>query len=447
MLRRFLFVLGMLAVSAGAWAGEAAHVVFVTGAVQTGNRDIVNNDTIHEGDEIRTGTDGYVYLKTIDDGFLILRPSSVARIVSYSVDAEHPQNSQFKLELIKGVARSISGQGVKQARQNFRFNTPVAAIGVRGTDFTVFTDQETTRVAVISGGIVVSGFHEGCGREGSGPCEGKASRDLFASQVGQLLQISRGQSTPQLVRINANAPDAVAPPRGDEPATKPVNAAGNVTSVGDVNLDAQKGANLVITPVNAPPVKPVLPVVPPVVPPAVPPVVTPPPVAPQQIIWGRWQTVLNQPTTIDLKSLVGKSTEIGTNNYFAMFRLAGGEWNIPQQGSIGFSLANSEAYVLNETDYSASKATVDNGKLTVDFGSRSFTTSLDLHNQNHTYNFYANGSVGASGLLFGDDLFKATSNMQVNGALSPENGGRAGYLFQGRIDANHVASGATYWTH
>src|SRR6202008_1200156 len=103
---------------------------------------------VQEGDELVTGADGYIYVKTVDSGFLVLRPNSRARIVTYRIDAANPANSQVKFELLKGVARSITGQGIKQARQNFRFNTPVAAIGVRGTGFVVRTNEQTSFVTV-----------------------------------------------------------------------------------------------------------------------------------------------------------------------------------------------------------------------------------------------------------------------------------------------------------
>ena len=158
---------------------------------------------MQEGELLTTGADGFIYVKTVDNGLFILRPNTKARIAAYHVDAKNPANTRIKLELLSGVARSQSGDAVKLARQNFRFNTPVAAIGVRGTDFTVFTDQDTSRVAVISGGIVVSGFAGACRPEGSGPCEGMASRELSASQRGQLLQVQRGQGAPQLMSVQA----------------------------------------------------------------------------------------------------------------------------------------------------------------------------------------------------------------------------------------------------
>ncbi|MFC7655108.1 FecR domain-containing protein [Pseudoduganella danionis] len=153
-------------------ADVAGTIIFVAGQVNIAARPAVLNSPVNEGELISTGGDGYIYIKTIDGGLFIVRPKSEARIATYHVDRVNPANTVVKLELLRGVARSQSGDAVKQARQNFRFNTPVAAIGVRGTDFTVFTDHETSRVTVLTGRITISGFGEGCHPEGRGPCEG-----------------------------------------------------------------------------------------------------------------------------------------------------------------------------------------------------------------------------------------------------------------------------------
>jgi hypothetical protein len=233
----------ILAVVAGAaYSQEAGQVVQAVGDVRLAGTTAKVGDTVQAGDALSTGGDGYLYIKTVDGGFLILRPRSEARVLAYTIDAAQPGNNRIKFELSQGVARSISGAAVKQARQNFRFNTPIAAIGVRGTDFTVFTDAETTRVAVVSGGVVVSGFGAGCAVQGIGPCEGSAKRELFAGQESQVLQVSRGQAVPQLLRGSALLPDVSAPPRADEPAKISASTSSLLTSV--VVLGSNPDANL-----------------------------------------------------------------------------------------------------------------------------------------------------------------------------------------------------------
>ncbi|RYE87632.1 MAG: hypothetical protein EOO78_35540, partial [Oxalobacteraceae bacterium] len=223
---------------AQAVAAEAGKVIFASGQAQVAGKAGAEGTSVDEGELLSTGADGFLYVKTLDNGLFILRPNTKARIVAYRVDRKNPANTQVKLELISGVARSKSGDAVKQGRQNFRFNTPVAAIGVRGTDFTVYTDQDTSRVAVLTGGVVVSGFAGACRPEGGGPCEGAASRELFAAQRGQLIEVTLGAAAPKMVPTSSISPDQVSPPRSDEPVAR--SDQGNTTPM----LDARKSDTL-----------------------------------------------------------------------------------------------------------------------------------------------------------------------------------------------------------
>ena len=225
MLRKLIIVTCLALAAQAAQAAQAGKVIFVAGKALAADRAMVLGAPVNEGELLTTGADGYVYVKTIDNGLFILRPNTRARIATYHVDKVNPANTRIKLELLNGVARSQSGEAVKLARQNFRFNTPVAAIGVRGTDFTVFTDANVSRVVVLSGGVTVSGFFGACRPDGIGPCEGSASRDLAASQKGQLLQIQRGQASAQLVSGATLSPDVMVPPRIDEPVVKDASSA------------------------------------------------------------------------------------------------------------------------------------------------------------------------------------------------------------------------------
>ncbi|MDD5175805.1 MAG: FecR family protein [Sterolibacterium sp.] len=471
------FILAGLLAGAGllAHAGEAARVVFVAGAVHADSKQLLMGQAVEEGSLIATGADGYLYLKTVDEGFLILRPNTQARIVAYHIDKQQPGNSRVKLELLGGVARSITGEGVKQAKQNFRFNTPVAAIGVRGTDFTVFADQNTARVAVVSGGVVVSPFANGCRPEGVGPCEGDTSRELFASQLGQVLQVSKGQSFPQLLRGVGVAPEGAAPARPDEPQAKAGGSGAKgelVLSPAEQVMTVQRAANLqheiqaiVTPPANTPTLTPApppvasIPVTPAVSTPAVvPEVVAPAPVViapvvpevppPAQIIWGRWRTVLEQAANVDLIKVMDGSTRlIAMNSEFALLRQKSADGQVPHEGSIGFALQQSEAYILDEPRKALSVARVENGQLNVDFAKASFSTSLDLVSQaDQRFKLQAQGNVTSNGVLEGQSQLVRPTNMAVTGILGADKSGAAAYLFQSRLNDTTTATGATYWT-
>ena len=427
-------------------AAEAGKVIFASGVATAGEKAAAEGAPVQEGELLTTGAQGFMYVKTIDNGLFILRPNTRARIVAYHVDRVNPANTRIKLELLSGVARSRSGDAVKLARQNFRFNTPVAAIGVRGTDFTVFTSDDVSQVAVISGGIVVSGFSGACSPEGGGPCEGGASRELSAAQRGQLLQVQRGQSAPVLMQGSTLGPDQVSPLRSDEPIGKNggVNGSSPIVPL-DPKLDEKKRESLANT--GKPPAPPVAPApvidVGPVVPPPVPVQVAPE----RKISWGRWQTVMDKPAVVDFKGEQEAGSElIALKGNFALFRAKDGrDYAVPERGSVGFALKSSEAYVYNiDPKIGTSIANLDNGKLMVNFDRATFATSFDLTTGADLFKLRSDG-VLAGGRLYGDSQFSHPTNMAVDGVLSGENGGSAAYLFKSRLDDQRTVDGVTYW--
>ncbi|WP_292938407.1 FecR family protein [Noviherbaspirillum sp.] len=441
MFTRFAIAAALLIAAGLAQADEAGRIVFVTGQAQIASRAIALGDAVQEGDELTTGADGYVYVKTVDNGFLILRPATRARVVAYHIDAQNPANTRVKFELLSGVARAISGQGVKQARQNFRFNTPVAAIGVRGTDFTVSTDQQTSRIAVISGAVIVSGFSAGCGPEGSGPCEGGSSRELFAEQTGQLLQVQKGQAAPQLMRNNSLSPDVTAPPRKDEPVGK--SPAADASHAGtDFSLEPQKsngilsGAALPTSPVPNPTPSPSQP---PVV------VVVPDPVIPKppEIIWGRWQAVANLPADSELLAKLRSGTYdsgsiIGS---FVISRVKDTELVLPREGQAAFALTNSEVYI-RQADQAPVAATVQDSRLDVNFATRAFSTNLTVAGAGTQVDVHAKGDVTLKGELVSSFI---GSNAVIRGYLGGAEAKEAGYIFNTTGSSGPGAFGATQW--
>lgn len=457
-MRRLIILASMTLMASAVQAAEAGKVIFVAGAAHVVDRKAAEGDAVQEGELLQTGADGFIYVKTSDNGLFILRPNTKARIVAYHIDKANPENTRVKLELISGVARSKSGDEVKRARQNFRFNTPVAAIGVRGTDFTVFTDDTTSRVSVLSGGVVVSGFGDACRPDGGGPCEGARSRELSAAQRGQLLQIQQGAAAPQLLNGTSVVPEAQVVPVG-----APVAAAsmrnGVVTQV-EMNVDVKKGDKLVDNVINKPrptpdpgvdpipiPSQPTDPEPPVVVP--VDPVPTEP-VRHAGIQWGRWQRIAGPAPDFNLTLESAKHQVVAVKGNFAIFRTAGQEFVVPERGGMGFKLANSEAYIYTYYTpagglYTPTAATLSNAKLNVDFGARSFTTSFDLSSKDEKFSFRGDGTLGADGILYGNRAEGRKGLVTVDGLLTNDKGGGAAYIFDGRIDERRTVNGGTSW--
>lgn len=454
MLRPIILAASLALVATAASAGEAGKIIFVAGNVQVDGKAAALNGQVNEGELLATGNDGYLYIRTPDNGLFILRPNSKGRIATYQIDKKNPANTRVKLELLSGVARSQSGEAVKLARQNFRFNTPVAAIGVRGTDFTVFTTQDTSRVTVLSGGITVSGFAGSCSPDGTGPCEGAAARELSAAQKGLQLQVQKGQATPQLMQGGAAlTPDVVAPPRQDEPKSGGAHADVNLDAKKDSQLQNAREANLQQKPDPQQPSTPSQPTDPIVtVPPEVvvePPKPVEPPVPAREVSWGRWTALANAPATSALSQSGAK--RIALNENYVLFRgETGTTFVTPERGNVSFVLADSHAQVHdNRVTTGNTVATLQNGVLAFDFGKSSFNTSFDLlTSQQETFKMSATGSVQKDGIFTASDRpaqgsWVADSNMSLTGAIKDLES--AAYIFRGSLDKDRVVTGATSW--
>lgn len=154
-----------LALFATAAAAEdpAAEVVLVTGRVTAvaadSSRNVGRGDFIYAGETVQVGNNSYANLSFKDGGRILLRPNTEFVVEAYQYDASIPEqaaappapkskgkavatpalqgssgNKAF-FKLLKGGFRAISGVIGKAARQNYRVSTPVATIGIRGTDY------------------------------------------------------------------------------------------------------------------------------------------------------------------------------------------------------------------------------------------------------------------------------------------------------------------------
>jgi hypothetical protein len=415
---------------------------FVLGAGQ--RVPLARGTAIVQGSTIETGADGYVYIATVDNGFISVRPESSLSFERYEYDPAAPQNTLIRLMLHKGVVREISGDGARAARGRYRMNTPVAALGVRGTDFSVFTDANVTRATVRSGGIVMTPLGVDCAASGIGPCEGPAAAQLFADGHKTLVEVDRNGARPVTVdaRLAQLVPDHAAPPLRNED-----NDARAVTTMTTVEPGVAPGQLSFPTVAPSQPAPPVTPVPPPApVTPAPPPVPPPPVVAPQpeaqQIFWGRFAPIASLPANTTLAALLEKGGEqVGTILPFAMTRTPQQAMVMPTSGSFNFGLQSYEAYVVDSTAGTASAAAISNGLLSIDFGARSFTTQLDVTANGSTHVISGQGGVSSDGKLFSG----YTSPAAILGAVAGKNATQAGYVFTQGFDGKTTAIGATLW--
>ena len=115
--------------------------MMVRGAVTVEHMDgepdsLEKGDKIFLGDTINTTSKSYVIVGFDDGAKVTVRPDSSLNIDKYSAEASN-------LKLLKGGLRAITGAFGKHNPASYRVQTPVATLGIRGTEFDVRVCEET----------------------------------------------------------------------------------------------------------------------------------------------------------------------------------------------------------------------------------------------------------------------------------------------------------------
>ena len=403
----------------------------VTSALQKGS-------SVKPGDRIETAGGGHVHIRFVDDALVSVRPSSRLIIEEYEYNPAKVLDSQVRFKLEKGVARAISGAAAESAKERFRLNTPLVAIGVRGTDFVVNSQLDQTTAHVNQGAIVMAPLGAGCQASALGPCNTSAAT-LVSAQMGNVLAeykdgLGQPELKPYFVRSTyfAAAPDpdvrsakSPANPAKVDVAAKPDNSVIQVTSVvsGGIFTAAVEELPHVPGPVE-------------------PPVMPPTPPAPPALVWGHWVKPtgsgdFSEPFRV---AALGRDVTVGNNDY-VLYR-APSDTGLaaiqPSLGTVGFQLQQAHA-LFRPWGGVNQEATAGTGTLSINFATRQFQTQLEL---NHA----AAGAhtLASQGVVLSDGMFGgATATQKVIGATTLD-GKNAGYMFEKNVDSG-VFNGITLW--
>jgi hypothetical protein len=411
---------------------------------------------IFVGDQIITQSNGTVLLHFIDDASVSVRQDSHLEIVSYQFDEAKPEDSRVKFNLIHGVTRAISGKAAKAAREQFRLNTPIAAIGVRGTDFVVSATGSSTQARVNEGIIVLAPFSTNCSTDSFGPCAANALE--LAGYSMDTITMDDSGSSPRILPAAQNRGSQVLQ---DEVQTLLAINAGNQTVasndeyVEEVFVEESNSTQVVVntttSPVTPEPVSPDPitsdPVTPdPVILDSVIPDFTPevPTTAlaltENQLVWGRFaqgKGDLERITLIREDASINRGVTVGNFEYI-LFRDEGDKRRVDSNLSVvDFDLSSAQAFYNSPAGVVAMQ--VVDGSLGIDFQQNSFATELNLnHSLTGEIDFIASGS------LFDGGFFHSRNETKnIAGAVSFD-GTEAGYFFDQQLEGASI-EGLTLW--
>ncbi|MGA7279871.1 MAG: FecR domain-containing protein, partial [Desulfocapsaceae bacterium] len=104
---------------------------------------------VFKGATLKTGPDSHVEVRFIDDTMLSQSEKTEISIDNYVYD--QPDSAPaLLLKLGEGTLRSITGKIAEENPESFRLESPLASIGIRGTDFTFIHDPSTGSRVVLN---------------------------------------------------------------------------------------------------------------------------------------------------------------------------------------------------------------------------------------------------------------------------------------------------------
>jgi hypothetical protein len=452
-------VLGAL----GCWAGMASAVPVARVSLAVGEATLFKPNgassvlargvELSEQDRVVTGKSGMVMLVFSDQGRVAIRPESELVIRKYEDDPSG-QATQLQLDLMRGTVRQISGQAAQRQPDRYRLNTPIAAIGVRGTDFLAKATQGSVQTYVHEGAITVQPMQMGQSVGAQMLSVAGQSHYLLARAEGAVeLRHVVAEETERTFGIRLGKPTVVAaqqggasgtPARSEAAADTPLLAQATTASRGGWvstsephTVESIRPATDGGTPSATAPVLP--PVQPPVVdagPPPLPEVVA----LPRQLVWGRFSDANQLPLSLPeayAQASKGRQVTVGELGSYALWR-EGATTLAPLRGTADFAMA------AGEGNYSAGGQTtalsLSQPLLQVDFDRMQFSTRLSMVAANvPAAQLNVSGKINTEGVFLGK-----TADQRVAGALNAL-GTEAGYLFQLNAPTG-VYNGLTLWT-
>jgi hypothetical protein len=155
-----VLILLVLPTSAFAKGHQAGMVIIASGDVfaqQDGQpqRHLQRRSKFYSGEVIVVGEKSKAQVRFLDGTILSLTSRTKLRIDAFSYNNKDGSDDANIVTLLKGGFRTITGAVAKKKPANHQVNTPVATIGVRGTNYSVAVTDDNVYVGVWAGIVYV----------------------------------------------------------------------------------------------------------------------------------------------------------------------------------------------------------------------------------------------------------------------------------------------------
>lgn len=157
-------------------------------------RSLEKSSLVYLHDTLQTGVSSQAQIVFSDNTLMTFKPATKFYVAQYAYDPASKQKSvgKYVMNLIEGGFRTITGLIAKANPSDYEVNTPVATIGVRGTDYTLIIKDKGIYIARTKGEPCVTA---GGGKGGKGGGGGAASPAGGSSGGGSAGQGAGGNKT------------------------------------------------------------------------------------------------------------------------------------------------------------------------------------------------------------------------------------------------------------
>lgn len=180
----------------------AGKVEFVAGDAQildaSGTARLASKGSEFDAGETLQTVDGRMQVKFIDGGYISLQPNTSFRVEEYHFNGQADGSERGIFHLIKGGLRAITGVIGHANKPNYRMDTPVATIGIRGTEFTASLNDAQRLLVKVGDGAVFMENNVG-------------NLVLYKGQAGEVGEMIRPTYSEQQPLLAAAGPSGATP--------------------------------------------------------------------------------------------------------------------------------------------------------------------------------------------------------------------------------------------
>src|SRR5882672_7227283 len=98
-------------------------------------------EPIESGQTVSLGENARAVIKFQDGQVIALQSKSIFKVNSYKYDQAAPEKGESFFSLLQGGLRAVTGLIGSNNKAGWKLATPVATIGIRGTDFLAVVNQ------------------------------------------------------------------------------------------------------------------------------------------------------------------------------------------------------------------------------------------------------------------------------------------------------------------